>query len=227
MERAAHLGSSSQLQFRTLKSDLTERIVTVTRECFVYGLLVLLANVAIADEAVLENGSAVDGVTLMIGDKRQWDTVVGAESISSASGYLSAEPDDDAGAIKATWNGKGEAQIFLAHDGPKNYTELLEQEAALVVLIRVASPPKRKVVIKMGCGYPCAANADISKLLRALPVEQWLRVSFDLKCFADGGLNIKNVDTPFLLTTAGKMAVSISDVSIVPGAGGDATIRCR
>ena len=186
-----------------------------------------VANTGVADEIVLANGAAAEGDTLMIGDKRQWDTVVGAESISSASGYLSAETDTANGALNATWNGKGEAQIFLAHDSPKDYTKLLEQDAALVLLMQVVSPPKRKVIIKMGCGYPCAANADISKLLKALPADEWLRVSLDLKCFADGGLNIKSVDTPFLLSTAGKMAVSIADVNIVPGAGVDATIRCR
>jgi beta-glucosidase len=129
--------------------------------------------------------------------------------------------------LKARWNGKGEAQFFIANDGPADYSKLVEQDAALVVLMQIVTPPKKKVVIKMGCGYPCAANANITKLLKALPVEQWLRVSFDLKCFADGGLDITNVDTPLLLTTAGKMSVSMSDVSIVPGVGPEATIRCR
>ena len=188
---------------------------------------IFVANTGVAEEIVLVNGAAAAGNTMMIGDKRQWDTVVGAESISSASGYLSAETDTANGALKATWNGKGEAQVFLAHDSPKDYTKLLKQDAALVVLMQVVSPPERKVIIKMGCGYPCAAKADISKLLKALPADEWLRVSFDLKCFADGGLNIKNVDTPLLVTTAGKMAISIADVNIVPGAGEGATIRCR
>lgn len=186
-----------------------------------------VANTGVADEIVLVNGTAAEGNTLMIGDKRQWDTVVGAEPITSASGYLSTEPDSTEGAVKVTWNGKGEAQLFIATDSPRDFSELLEQDAALVMLMKVSAAPKRKTVIKMGCGYPCAANADITSLLKALPEDQWLRVSFDFKCFADGGLNVKNVDTPLLLTTAGKLAVSISDVSIVPGAGGDATIRCR
>ena len=79
----------------------------------------------------------------------------------------------------------------------------------------------------MGCGYPCDSSADVTKLLKALPPEQWVRLSFDLKCFADGGLNVKNVDTPMLITTKGEMSLSIADVSVVPGLGPEATIRCR
>lgn len=197
------------------------------KSALVCAILVLLSDMALADISVLANGMAAEGVTLMIGDKRQWDTLVGSEPVTSASGYLSVESDTANGEIKAEWNGKGEAQLFVANNGPKDYTDLLAEDAALVVLMQVIAPPKRKTVIKMGCGYPCAANADITKLLKALPAEQWLRVSFDLKCFAEGGLDIKNVDTPLLITTAGKMTVSISDVSIVPGIGPEATIRCR
>jgi len=195
--------------------------------------LVLAAGAVIAtgtsrgDEIVLSNGAPAGSYTVLIGDKKQWDTPVGADAVTSASGYLSVESDMANSALTAQWNGKGEAQFFIANDGPADYTALLEQDAALVVLMQVVAPPKRKAVIKMGCGYPCAANANITELLKALPAEQWLRVSFDLKCFADGGLDITNVDTPLLLTTAGKMSVSISDVTIVPGVGPDATIRCR
>mgnify|MGYP000216989747 CR=1 FL=1 len=61
----------------------------------------------------------------------------------------------------------------------------------------------------------CDSSADITKLLNALPPEQWVRLSFDLNCFAEGGLNIKNVDTPMLITTKGEMSLSIADISLV------------
>ena len=183
--------------------------------------------VAAQEEVVMVDGVAGEGYTLLIGDRKQWDTAVDSVPISSSSGYLSVEPDVEAGELNAIWSGKGEAQLFLAHNEPQDYTEYLEQDAALVIILKVVSPPKRKVTIRMGCGYPCAANADITSLLKALPGEEWLRVSFDLKCFADSGLNIGNVDTPLLLTTTGKMAISITDVGIFPGVGTGATIRCR
>ena len=190
-------------------------------------LLMFIAGTSNADEVVLVDGVAADGYTLMVGDKKQWDTIVNSDPISSASGYIAVEPDAAAGAINATWNGKGEAQLFLAYSEFQDFSGLLEQDSALVMLLQVTTPPKKRVVIKMGCEYPCAANADISKLLKALPVEQWLRVSIALKCFADGGLNVEHVDTPLLLLTRGRLALSVADVRIVPGIAESATIRCE
>ena len=195
-------------------------------------LLVILAMLGfsaavIADEVILADGVTADGSVLLIGDKKQWDTFVDGAGASSASGYLAVERDTDGKAIKARWNGKGEAQFFLPYVEPKDYTEHLEQNAALVILLQVESPPKKKLNLRMGCGYPCAANADISKLMKALPTGEWVRLSFDLKCFAENGLDITKVDTPLLLSTRGKMALSIADVRMVPGMGKEASIRCQ
>ena len=78
------------------------------------------------------------------------------------------------------------------------------------MVLSIEDPPSRNAVLRMGCGYPCSANADIGRLLQALPANEWVRVSVDLKCFVDGGLNAANVDTPFLLITDRKMALSIA-----------------
>ena len=180
-----------------------------------------------AEEAIVANGVPGDGNVLLIGDKKMWDTIVGEEPISSASGYLSVQHDPEQRAMTASWNGEGEAQLFVAHERPRDYSERLAEQSALVLLLKLEKEPTRKVLIKMGCGYPCDSSADITKLLNALPPEQWVRLSFDLKCFAEGGLNIKNVDTPMLITTKGEMSLSIADISLVPGLGPEATIRCR
>ena len=193
--------------------------------CFV--CLSLASATSVADEVILVNGSPSEGNVMLIGDKKQWDTVVGAEPVSSASGYLSVERNAEDQAISAAWNGEGEAQFFVAHEGPRDYSQHVAQDSALVVLLRVDKTPKKKVSMRMGCGYPCASSADITKLLRALPTGEWLRVSFDLKCFAEGGLNINNVDTPVLITTKGEMSLTIADIGMVSGLGPEATIRCR
>ena len=192
-------------------------------------MLFIAAGAVLADEQVLVNGAAADGYTLMIGDKKQWDIVVYADPISSASGYLSVEPDADNGEIKATWSGKGEAQLFLAHNTePQDFSSFVNQDAALVMLMQVHAPPKRKpVALKMGCVYPCSADTNLSKLLNALPTKQWVKVSVDLRCFAEHGLNVEKVDSPLTLLTKSKLSLSIADVRVVPGAGETATIRCR
>lgn len=186
-----------------------------------------IPGVVVADEAILASGIPSEGNVMFIGDKKQWDTMVDGEPISSASGYLRAEPHAEEKAIRAEWNGEGEAQFFMAHKTPVDYSQHLDERSALVVILKVEKKPTKKVLIKMGCGYPCASNADITKLLKALTPQQWVRLSIDLECFASAGLNVQNVDTPFLITTRGEMSLAIADVSLVSGLGPEATINCQ
>lgn len=180
-----------------------------------------------ATDIVVFDGAAVSPFELFVGDQKGWAVPVGDAEVSSNAGYLTIGPAAEAGAKLATWSGKGEAQLYLASAEPQDIGDLLAQDAALVTLMQIHARPRKKVTLRMGCGYPCAANADISKLLKALPTDEWLRVSFDLKCFADGGLDSNNVDTPLLLLTKARLSLSIAEVRIVPGAGAEATIKCR
>lgn len=181
----------------------------------------------VAQEPILADGVGGDGYLLFIGDPKQWDTPIGTEAISSASGYLSVEPDAEVGALRLSWNGNGKAQFFAAYPAPKDYSGYLEEKSALVLVLRVDKKPSREALIRMGCGYPCGSDADITRILKALPAEQWLRLSFDLRCFANGGLDVGNVDSPFLITTQGEMALSIAEISIAPGMAPEATVRCE
>jgi beta-glucosidase len=196
-------------------------------EILLVASLSVIPGVVAGDEMILASGIPSEGNLIFIGDKKRWDTMVAGEPISSAAGYLRAEPDAEEKAIRADWNGGGEAQFFMAHETPADYTKHLDDQSALVVILKVEKKPTKKVLIKMGCGYPCASNADMTKLLKALTPQQWVRLSIDLACFAAGGLNIQNVDAPFLITTRGEMSLSIADISLVSGLGPEATISCR
>jgi len=207
--------------------DAPHRITACLPGILLFASLSVIPGVVTGDEVILANGIPSSGNVMRIGDKKQWDTVVGSEPISSASGYLRIEPNAEEKAIRADWNGRGEAQFFMTHGTPADYTQHLDEQSALAVILKVDNGPSRKVLIKMGCGYPCASNADITKLLKALAPQQWVRLSIDLECFAAGGLNVKNVDTPLLITTRGEMSLSIADISLVSGLGPEATISCR
>ena len=195
------------------------------RRILIAGLLLTAATLSHADDTVMAGGKAPPGLTAMIGDPKQWDTVLGDAPATSASGILDARPDD--GALRLTWNGKGEAQFFVALPEPRDLTALLEADGALAVVMAVHKAPRKDVTLRMGCGYPCAANADIARLLKALPKDQWVRVSFDLRCFAQGGLDITRVDTPLLISSKRKLGLSIADALLVEGLGPEATIKCR
>ena len=197
----------------------------VTAAC---ALLALLAGApaAASDIGVLAGGVAADGFLLMVGDQKRWDVQVGTDGATTYAGYLEARPSGD-GAIEATWNGKGDAQLFLAGTERLDLGPMVAADGALVMLLSVADAPDDDVELRIGCGYPCGASAQVEKLLNALPEGEWFRVSFDLKCFADQGLEAGKVDAPFLLLTDAAMKLSIADVGFVEGLGPKATVRCR
>ena len=180
-----------------------------------------------AADTVLFDGKAHAPYQLMVGDAENWGIPVGDYETDTLKGYLNVKTDPDTGVRVAEWNGKGEAQLFLASPEPIDMSAAVAADAALMMVISVQKPPRKGAVLRMGCGYPCAANADITQLLKALPKDELLRVSVDLKCFVDGGLDATHVEAPFLIITDKKMTMSVADVRIVDGAGPSAFINCR
>lgn len=187
----------------------------------------VLCSAAASADIALFDGAAIQPFGLYAGDKENWGIPVGDGVTETAAGYLKVTTSPETGARRLEWNGKGEAQFFLAASEPVDLTAAVEADAALVMVLNVEKAPRKDVTLRMACGYPCAANADISQLLKALPADEWLRVSVDLKCFVDGGLDASHVETPLLLLTRQRMTVSIGDVRIVDGAGPSAIINCR
>jgi beta-glucosidase len=164
--------------------------------------------------------------TLMLGDKGNWALpVVGEPEQVSEAKALRVEPGDE-GSVRVTWRGKGEGQVYLQAYEPMDYSALAASDAALVLLMKVDRPPKKKVLIRMGCVYPCRAEADVTGLFKAVPKDTWGTVSFAMRCFQEGGLNVTQVDSPLILATDGKFSLSLAEVSVVPGMGANATVRC-
>ena len=128
--------------------------------------------------------------------------------------------------LAVTWNGKGDGQLYLASGQPQDLSRIVDRNAALVVVMKVIDAPKRKVTLRMGCGYPCGADADITRLLQTAPRDEWMRFSLDLQCFTSAGLQADKVDTVFLLLTRGPMTVAVADVRIVADAKDEATVKC-
>ncbi len=192
--------------------------------------VVLLAACPLAVNAeplLVFDGAAVAPFGLFIGDKKGWAIPVTEPEAVTNGDYLSIRPGAEAGVKTATWSGKGEAQLYFGSPEPQDMIGLIAQDAALVALLQLHALPNRKVTLRLGCGESCSANADVGRLFKALPTDEWLRVSFDLKCFAEGGLDAKKVVTPFLLLTRGRLSLSLADVRLVPGAGPAATVKCR
>ncbi|WP_405231877.1 putative glycoside hydrolase [Lentisalinibacter salinarum] len=189
------------------------------------------AVAAAGELMVLEEGRAVAPFTLMLGDEGNWAQAVAGipEAVSSSSGALRIEAEESGG-LRATWNnvgGESPAQIYLQAGGPMDVSELAAADAALVLLLKVNRTPGDDVELRMGCGYPCQAEADVTRLFQAVPVDTWGTVSFALSCFVGDGLRPERVDAPFVLATAGAFSISLRQIAILEGLGSEATVQCR
>ena len=205
------------------------------------------AGVGAADEATPENVEAVsiddqaandlrifdkhpiEPWQLYVGDKKEWRVPVSDSATQSWGGVVSVsgttrDVTDDARRI--TWNGKGEGQFFAQADTPQNLTNFLDADSALVVQLKVERAPTKGVTVRMDCQHPCGAKGDLTELLRKVPADTWIALAIDLRCFANGGADFNRIDTPFLLSTRGRLTVVTADISVVPGVADDAVIRC-
>ena len=64
--------------------------------------------------------------------------------------------------------------------------------------------------------YPCLGDINIANTLTSIADGEWHEVSVPLKCLTDNGLDITNVNTPFLLYSESPMDVAIEDVRWEP-----------
>lgn len=191
--------------------------------------LALFTTVPLAAEAelmVLDDGAAVAPFTLMLGDEGNWAQPVPGmrQAVSSSSGALRLEPEDDG--LRAVWDGSRLAQIYLQAAQPLDMSELAAADAALVALLKVNRAPEESVELRMACGYPCQAEADVTRLFRAVPVDTWGTVSFALSCFTREGLQTDRMDSPFVLATPGEFSVSLREIAIIEDLADKATVKC-
>ncbi|WP_189236049.1 glycoside hydrolase family 3 protein [Planomonospora parontospora] len=128
--------------------------------------------------------------------------------------------------LKATWTGTGPAQVYLQN--PAGGTDLrgyLNSDAALVFDTVVHQAPAARTVISTHCVYPCMAEVVATSLFAGLPVGTKSTVKIPVSCFAAGGLDLENVNTPFLVYTEGAFSASFANVRWVPKAAADPDAR--
>ncbi|MEO1573942.1 MAG: exo 1,3/1,4-beta-D-glucan glucohydrolase [Pseudomonadota bacterium] len=167
---------------------------------------------------------------VFLGDKAGWNVAAEGAFTESWGGALSVrtvDKDVQEDARQFTWSGKGgDGQAYMLASAPQDLRPYLESDSALLVRIRVDKRPKKNVKMRMGCVYPCFAEANMTPFFKKAPLDEWTVLSVDLKCFADNGADFSRIDVPFLLMTHGKFQVSTADIAILPGAAKEAAVSC-
>jgi len=122
-------------------------------------------------------------------------------------------------AIAVIFSGTGPQTFRLAANDPVDISREATGELSLLVDYRVDQAPTGPVTLRMGCvGQNCGGVVPIGGLLRAAPAGQWRTLTLPLRCFAQAGLDPKQVNVPVEITTPGRLSLAISDIRIASAA---------
>jgi len=178
---------------------------------------------------VVFDGSNVAPWRMYLGSNNNWMVPVeGPETTAYKSNAITVRRTDHMkkdDAVQAEWKG-GLGQVYFQEFKSWDLTMLAEQGAALSMVIRIDNAPKKSVDLKMDCGYPCAGTLNMTKLFKAIPKDQWLRVSFKVSCFKEGGANLGHILAPMVLATKGSFKISISDVRVLMDPPPESLVAC-
>ena len=166
----------------------------------------------------IQNGQPVTGWGLQLGDPDNWSKPVDStRKDKSAAGKVSIEPIDfnaTGDALKIVWRPNKNFKGVLAISGAPIDISKFEHEGALVFDIRMDMKPDKDVTIGMGCAYPCRGEMHVGSILKDLKKDEWTSLPIPLNCFTKEGLDIKKVDSPFVISTEGKLGISINNVRL-------------
>jgi hypothetical protein len=166
----------------------------------------------------IKDGEVVSGWGITLGDPENWSLPVDAtRRAKSASGKVSVVPADRANkgdAIQITWTPRKDNKGVFGVYGTAIDLSKFENEGALVFDMRLDKKPDKGVTFGMDCGYPCRSEMHVSKILKDLKVDEWTTVPIPLNCFTKEGLDIKKVNGPIVISTEGKLGLTIANVRL-------------
>jgi beta-glucosidase len=117
---------------------------------------------------------------------------------------------EDARAI--SFNGKEPASVRLVAAFPSDLRSYVEKNGQLEMLIKVDKAADAPLMLGMQCGENCEGQFDIRE--RLADTAEWQTISVNLACFADKGVNLAQVFSPWQLATDGAWQVSIAHLSV-------------
>ena len=112
------------------------------------------------------------------------------------------------------WTGTAPAAARLAPPQPIDIAREATGELSLIVEYRVDTPPTGAVTLRMASPDGKAASVPVGATLHSAPAGQWRTLTVPLRCFAQGGVDMKRVQVPFELQAAGPTRLALSDIRL-------------
>jgi beta-glucosidase len=178
---------------------------------------------------IVFSGSARPPFKTYVGDSSNWQKLVQGNKSSTAFGNLTVTTVDGAvqeDSRRVEWTGGRESQFYFQSEVGVDLTSLRDEDAALLMIVKVDKHPKGTVKLRMDCGWPCSGSLNITRTLRAIPEGQPVRLGVRLSCFEKVGVNLKKVNSPFVLVSSKEFVLTIADVRVTTDISEKSLIVC-
>lgn len=166
----------------------------------------------------MQDGQPVSGWGMQLGDPENWATPVDASrKAKSASGKISIEPIDfkaTGDALKISWSPRKAVKGVFAISGSAIDLSKFENEGAIVFDMKMDMKPDKDVTFGMDCGYPCRSEMHVSAMLKDLKKDEWTTFPIPLNCFTKEGLDIKKITSPVVISTDGRLGLTITNIRL-------------
>ncbi|XXY45844.1 exo 1,3/1,4-beta-D-glucan glucohydrolase [Sorangium sp. So ce269] len=170
---------------------------------------------------IFVDGEEKGDYVLRIGGPSNWggvDVGMGATLPGGEVSVSTVDGEIQGSAKQVTWSATGQiyAQVSTGSPGV-DLSPYYNSETSIVFRARVDAPPAGALVtLSAHCVYPCLGDINIASTLASIADGEWHEVAVPLKCLTDNGLDITNVNTPFLIYSESPMDVAIEDVRWEP-----------
>ena len=123
------------------------------------------------------------------------------------------------------FDGSAKATVTLGSTTRTDFSAYAESKGALIFDVKVNAKPSADVNLGMYCGSDCSGEIAITEQLNAAAPGEWASVSIALECLAKKRVKMDMVLSPFMLSTAGSLDVSIYNVRIEKNATAPACVE--
>jgi beta-glucosidase len=121
-------------------------------------------------------------------------------------------------ARQAAWMGQG---VLAIHGPPVDLSRQTTGDMAVMLRYRIDAAPSQPVSMSIGCAddASCAGTLDVTSLMTRPAGEAWRSVKIKLSCFQAAGTKMDHVTAPFVLSTKGAFALSLTEVRLASNEG--------
>ncbi|WP_294294885.1 exo 1,3/1,4-beta-D-glucan glucohydrolase [uncultured Sphingomonas sp.] len=162
--------------------------------------------------AIFAKGRAAAGRRMMIDAANDSPQAIASTGDNGVVAVRAVDRDAQEDARAVTFSGRARGSFAIV--APRAADLRAAGPLALSMALKVDAAPSGPVTIELRCGASCSAKADVTAALTALADRGWQRLNVPLSCLP--GLRTDAVTTPFALTTAGRLGLTLSEISLVP-----------